>query len=110
MTPHDELKRLAEKLRRVVDTGRRTLGGTIISGNGEVSKIWGSEPIMALANPNGPEAADTILALSAENEKLREALVEIIDATKYVDGYAKDANNIARSALAGSAQTQGDGE
>ena len=34
-----------------------------------------------LVNPDGPEAADRIEALTAENERLREALAKIADGT-----------------------------
>jgi hypothetical protein len=53
------LEALVPKLRRMVDSGHRTLGGGTISHDGK-SSTWGNEPIMKLANPDGPEIAAAI--------------------------------------------------
>jgi hypothetical protein len=53
------LETLIPKLRAMVDSGHRTLGGGTVSYNG-ISSIWGNEPIMKLANPDGPEVAAAI--------------------------------------------------
>jgi hypothetical protein len=53
------LEALIPKLRRMVDSGHRTLGGGTVSHDGQ-SSIWGNEPIMKLANPDGPEIAAAI--------------------------------------------------
>ncbi len=69
--------------------------GYLNSDNGD----WG------LVNPNGPEAADRIEALSAENERLRNGLDAALNAIEFVrvrDGLMQDENelcNIARAAL-----------
>lgn len=53
---------LIERLRATRDSGRRTLGGGSISHDGKC-EMWGGEPIMVQANPDGGAAADRILAL-----------------------------------------------
>lgn len=66
----EELSGLIERLRARRDSGQRTIGGATASADGHFES-WGCEPIMVLANPDGPEAADALEALSAECEGLR---------------------------------------
>jgi hypothetical protein len=76
MTNIEELERLLEALRSEFDTGLRTIGGSAIAGrhaNAVTIETWGSEPIMALRNPNGPAAATAIEGLLSHIRELREA-------------------------------------
>lgn len=59
------MNELIERLRRKVDTGKRTMGGGSVSHDGK-AEMWGNHPIYALANPDGPEAADALATLSAK--------------------------------------------
>ena len=78
---------LIERLRRRVDSGRRTLGGASMTTDHEgkvVTTSYGGEPIMVLANPDGPAAVDLIERLAARTpdaatvERLTAALERII--------------------------------
>lgn len=71
MTDTKELRALVERLRRQVQTGRCTLGFGSVSSDGKID-MRGNEPIVALANPDGPAAATALESLLSENKALRE--------------------------------------
>jgi len=66
-----EIEELRAKLLRKVDTGKRTLGFGSVSHDGKAA-MGGHEPIMALANPDGPEAAALLSLQEKQIERLRE--------------------------------------
>ncbi len=68
-------KEMIERLRATYDTGRRTDGtGSVGYGlDGQVKyEMTGNEPIMALRNPDGPEAATLIEQLVKERDEARD--------------------------------------
>lgn len=71
---------LITRLKAMQDTGRRTLGGGNVgvglNGKTTISSSYGNEPILALRNPDGPEAAEKLEALEADNAKLHKACEE----------------------------------
>ena len=71
-----EMRAIAEALRREVYSGLRTIGGATLGSDGSY-KSWGGEKIMVLANPDGPKAADAILALLDAKAKAEARVVAL---------------------------------
>lgn len=66
----DKLRALIEQLRKVEGTDPDIVG---------VATVWNR-------NPDGPEAADTILAMVEDNKRMREALTDIMSKRAALDG------------------------